>query len=72
MKTADIALASTLALWIPINNIERIIGSKRALFVFEDTEKTTLLVEQYWRGELRIEPRSYFDQLRALKARLYE
>jgi hypothetical protein len=29
------------------------------------------LIELYWRGELKIEPRSYFSALREIKARLY-
>lgn len=70
-ETADLALATALSLWVPIDVIDRS-DPKQALFYFVRTSEQENLVELYWRKELLIEPQSFFNQLRNVKARLYE
>ena len=69
--TSDLALASTISLWYPIDVIDRQ-NPRKAIFSFKRDEKLDELIEAYWKRELKIEPQEYFNQLRAIKARLYE
>lgn len=69
--TSDMAMAATLSLWIPIDSIDQSVPQK-SYFVFKRDAQLDRLIEQYWRGELRVEPKIYFSALRTLKARLYE
>lgn len=70
-QCADLGLTVVLSLYFPIVSIKRQPNSHKAYFFFEQTKELTNLVEAYWRGDLRIEPKTYFDQLRTIKARLY-
>lgn len=69
-KTTDIALAAALSLFTPMVNIESLLSGKSE-FIFEKDVDTEKLVAAFWKGELLIEPKRYFDALRAVKSRLY-
>ena len=69
-STSDLALATVLSLYYPIEAIDKS-DPKRASFYFKRDENLDNLLEQYWRKELKIEPQSFFQQLRIVKARLY-
>jgi len=69
--TNDISLATTLSLYVPIESINRE-NPRRVDFLFLSNPKTEKLINQYWKGELRIEPKVYFNQLRTIKAYLYD
>jgi hypothetical protein len=45
--------------------------SERMFFIFTKSAKLEDLVNRYWRGELLVEPQAYFNQLKALKTRIY-
>lgn len=68
--TSDLALASTVCIWFPLQDVDKT-NPKRALFLFNRHKKLDELIERYWKKELVVEPRQYFDQLKSLKARLY-
>jgi len=68
--TSDLSLATTISLWYPIDTIDRT-NPRKATFLFKRDEKLDELLESYWRRELKIEPQAYFNQLKAVKARLY-
>jgi hypothetical protein len=70
-ETADLALVTALSLWLPIDSIDRS-NPKQAVFNFTRTDELERLLEMYWRKDLLIEPQGYFNQLRSIKARLYE
>ena len=70
--SSDLALATTISLWYPIEAIDRNQNPRKVFFKFTRTKKLEAFIDRYWKKELRIEPRSYFDQLKALKARIYE
>lgn len=70
-ESADLALVTALSLWVPIAYIDKS-NPKQAVFQFSRTAELDNLIEMYWRKDLRIEPQSYFNQLRNIKARLYE
>ena len=69
-KTADLSLAAVLVFSFPIEALDRT-NPRKAYFVFRRDVGLDELVEQFWRGELKVEPRSYFDQLKIIKGRLY-
>lgn len=69
-ETSDLSLASALSIYLPIAAINKQ-NPQKAQFVFERNSKLNSLLDKYWNKELLIEPRAYFDQLKAIKARLY-
>jgi len=69
-RTSDLALATTISLFYPIEAIDKQ-NPRKAYFVFKREEGLDELIEKYWKGELRIEPKTFFNQLRVIKARLY-
>ena len=69
-RTADLALATAISLWYPIEAIDKE-NPRKAQFVFRRKGELDKLIESYWRGELKVEPQAYFNALRVIKARLY-
>jgi len=70
-QTADLSCAAALALSFPIESVDRT-NTRRSYFIFARTEALDETVRQYQRGELLVEPRSYFNAIKDLKVRLYE
>lgn len=70
-KTADLACATALSLFVQIQDIDKS-NPRRALFVFGRSLELNQKIEQYHRGALKVEPLAYFNHLKALKTRLYE
>ncbi len=70
--TSDLSLATTLSLFTPIEKIDRSTNPRKALFIFRKTPELEKLIDQYFRNEIKISPQTYFNQLRVIKARLYE
>lgn len=69
-STSDLALATILSLYYPIDSIDRT-NPHKALFLFKREEELDGLVESYWRKQLQVEPQTYFNQLKVIKSRLY-
>lgn len=69
-STSDLALITTLSLYSPIESTE-FFENKRIVFVFQKSKELTDLVDMYWRGELRIEPQQFFNQLKIIKTRIH-
>jgi len=67
----DLALSATISIWFPLETIDRIHNSQKVIFVFKRTTELDDLIERYWRKEILVEPRQYFDALKAMKSRLY-
>ena len=68
--TSDLALATTISLQFPIQDIDRS-NPRKAVFVFLRSPELEVLVESYFRNELKISPQTFFNQLRDIKSRLY-
>lgn len=68
--TSDLALATTISLQFPIQDIDRS-NPRKAVFVFLRSHELEDLVEGYFRNELKISPQTFFNQLRDIKSRLY-
>ena len=69
-QSSDLALVCTISLWYPIETIDRT-NPRKATFLFRRDEKLDELLETYWKRQLKVEPQTYFNQLKAIKARLY-
>ena len=70
-QTSDLACAAALSLFFTIESVDKA-DPRRAYFLFERSAKLDATLAKYQKQELRVEPRAYFDQIKALKTRLYE
>jgi len=71
-RTADLAPAAALCVSrFGVASVDRI-DQRKLAFVFERSNRLNETIEQYWRGELLVEPQAYFNQFKLLKARIYE
>ncbi|MDD5146891.1 MAG: DUF5659 domain-containing protein [Candidatus Pacebacteria bacterium] len=71
-RTADLAITAALSIFgFIVDEVERI-SPTRSVFIFKDSFKLQEIIKQYWRSELKVEPQAYFNQLKVLKARIYE
>lgn len=70
-KTSDLGLTALLSLYYPIDAVNKA-DSQKVQFLFEKSKQLDELVDAYWRQETKVEPQSYFNQLRFIKSRLYE
>ena len=70
-QTSDLACAAVLSLSFPIELVDRS-DPRRACFMFNRTENLDEFLKQYLRGELRVEPRAFFNAIKTIKIRLYE
>ena len=68
--TSDLALAATLNLYYPVRSVKRT-NSNKVEFIFKKNKKLDLIIERFWRGELKVDALSYFNSLRTLKNRIY-
>ncbi len=70
-QTSDLACAAALSLFLPLQDVDKR-DPRRAHFIFERTAELESIVAEFQRRKLQVEPRAYFDQIKALKTRLYE
>jgi hypothetical protein len=70
-QTSDLACAAALSLFLPLQDIDKQ-DPRRAHFIFERTAQLEGIIAKFQRRELQVEPRAYFDQIKALKTRLYQ
>lgn len=71
-RTADLSLAAALCVSGFVAKEVDAVSPRRSVFVYDAGEALQEAVNRYWRGEMRVEPMSYFQQLKILKARIYE
>lgn len=69
--TSDLSLAATLSFKFPIDHLDKS-NPKRVFFYFKASEEITKLVEQYWKKALKVEPQTFFSQIRTIKNMIYE
>ncbi len=71
-RTADLSLIAALCVsGFVVEEMERV-SPTRSVFIFNNSAELQKIVNAYWRGDLRVEPQSFFNQLKTLKARIYE
>lgn len=72
MNTSDMALATSLSVkGYKITKIDKSNKSK-VIFTIEDDPEVDTLVALYWDRELRVDALSFFEELKAIKSRIYE
>lgn len=69
-KTSSLPIACSLSAKYSLLDIDRT-DPKRAVFIFKYSTDLERMVKDYWEGSLKVEPQSYFNNLRVLKGRLY-
>ncbi len=69
-KTSDLALATVLSLFYPLEAVDRT-NSRRAFFIFKRSQELDALIEKYYKRQLKIEPATFFERLSFIKSRLY-
>lgn len=71
-RTADLSLTAALCVsGFIVDEMERA-DARRSVFIFSSSAELQETTSQYWRGEIRVEPQAFFNQLKILKARIYE
>lgn len=70
-STTDLALATTLVLYFPVERIQKS-SDNRVEFLFKRDPSLNALLESYWRNQIRVNPRTFFDQLKSIKYRIRE
>ena len=71
-RTADLSLVAALCVsGFVVEEMERV-SPTRSVFIFQSSAELHETEKRYWRGDLRIEPQAFFNQLKILKARIYE
>lgn len=69
--SSDLALVTALSVYFPITRIDKQ-NPRKVVFAFERNKSLEHFLDKYWKKEIQVEPRQYFDQLKALKGRIYE
>jgi hypothetical protein len=71
-RTADLAITAALSVsGFVVDEVEKV-SPTRSVFIFIDSAELQEAVNKFWRGEMLIEPMAFFNQLKLLKARIYE
>ncbi|MFH1792135.1 MAG: DUF5659 domain-containing protein [Patescibacteria group bacterium] len=70
-STTNLSLATLLSLFYPLWTIDKS-NPQKSEFLFKRESGIDDLIESFWRRELKIEPLTYFNQLKLIKSRLYE
>jgi hypothetical protein len=70
-KTSDLSLASTLAIFFPVIDIDRS-NPPRVNFLFIQTPELEETIDKFWRRELKVEPQEYFNSIKNLKNRIHQ
>lgn len=70
-STSDLFCAVTVSLWFPLDSINKT-NPNRAEFTFKREPQLDSLIEAYWRGDLKVEPKQFASQIKIIKSRLYD
>lgn len=70
-STSDLALATAISLYYPLEVMDRT-SPHKAYFIFKRDKKLDQFIQAYWKDDLKVSPLVYFSQLKLIKARLYE
>lgn len=70
-STSDLSLAALLHVYYPIDQINRT-NPKQIIFIFKKDKNLELLIEKYWKDNLKVSPLKYFNSLKSLKNIIYK
>ena len=69
-QTSDLPLCATLCCYgYSIEAIDK--QNPKAIFLIKRNEQLDDLIQKYWTHQLRVEPMSFFNFLKEIKARIY-
>ncbi|MCE7936299.1 hypothetical protein DYH10_00690 [Candidatus Saccharibacteria bacterium CPR2] len=67
----DLALVSVLIyLGFAVERVEKDVKGKATFYFYRNSELDQA-VQEYWSGDISVEPRSYFDAIKRTKTRIY-
>ena len=69
--TSDLGLATTLSLFTKIKGTDKS-DPRRVMFSFKNTADVSKIVKDYWDKKLKVEPFTYYMQMRSIKNMIYE
>lgn len=70
-ETSDLSLASALLFFgFKLESLER--SNPKASFIFQRTEYLDETIQGFWAGELKVEPKAFFNCIKEIKSRLYQ
>lgn len=70
-ETTDLAIIIVLTLKdFPIERLDRT-DPRRVKFVFKKNEELNQVIEDYWKGKIKVDPKRFFQELKILKTRIY-
>ena len=70
-ETNDLALAAALIeQGITYKELDKS-DRRRVVFIFANSSKLQILIDDYWLDSLKVNPKSYFDTLKHLKTQIY-
>ena len=70
-ETSDLCLAVFLSLNHELKEINKD-DSRRCQFVFEDNPRLQADIHDFWKGDALVAPKDFFNNMRDLKARIYD
>lgn len=71
-RSSDLALVATLQLYgYQIEAMDRS-NAEKIVFVIKRDEELDKLIQAFWSRSLRVCPLTYFESLKATKARIYQ
>lgn len=70
-ETQDIYLATTLCLWFSLERMNND-NPKKIIFIFLKSDEIENVVDQYWKGNIAVDPQKLFMQYKILKNRMYQ
>lgn len=70
-STTDLFLAATLALWFPVDSLDKK-DPQKVIFNFIEDASLEIALDAYWSNALQVEPKALLNNLKTLKSRLYQ
>ena len=70
-SSSDLALVTTISLYYTVDSLDRS-NLPKIQFLFKRDSDLDHFVESYWKGEVRVNPITFFNQLKTIKSRIYE
>ncbi|OGD81476.1 hypothetical protein A2572_02500 [Candidatus Collierbacteria bacterium RIFOXYD1_FULL_40_9] len=69
-ETSDLSLATALSLFQRVEKVDNT-NPMRVIFCFKKSPELMVSVSSYWSGEVRVDPLAFFNQMKAIKTRIY-
>lgn len=70
-RSSDLSLAAIISMYYPVEALDKS-DTRKIVFVFRREAGLDELVQAFWNKSLTVEPRAYFDAIKAIKSRIYE